>query len=137
MADTKTPLLNLSTLSERYTVTIDGDEYELRNPGELDLLSYHKIGKASAEVEQLLADADALTTKQVTRMNRLIDQLCRAILDAPDVVHKGLKDIHRLQVIQVFNTLPESQPALSPGENGETAPEETKAPSTGESKSQG
>ena len=136
---TKTPLLNLDTLTERYVVTVDGKSYELRNPGELSLTAYHNLGKKSDELSKLLDVPDGeFTDEQVAELDRTLDYLCRAVLEAPDEVHKRLKDLHKLQVIQTFNELPEST-ALAAGAKAEKAPvaevEETEASPTGESTS--
>ncbi len=137
---TKTPLLNLDTLTERYTVMVDGEPYELRNPGELSLTAYHNLGKKSDELSKLLDVPDSeFTGEQVAELDRTLDYLCRAVLEAPDDVHKKLKDLHKLQVIQTFNELPESKGmvALVAGATAEKAPEaeEPEISPTGESTS--
>ncbi len=133
MADgSKTPLLNLDTLTERYVVKVDGESYELRNPGELSLVAYHKLGKKSDELNKLLNVPEGqVTDVQVGELDRILDFLCRQVLDAPDEVHKRLKDLHKLQVIQTFNELPESA-ALAAGAT-DMAPE-AESPPTGASK---
>ena len=136
---TKTPLLNLDTLTERYDVKVDGESYELRNPGELSLTTYHKLGKKGDELSALLEVPDnEFSDEQVEALDQTLDFLCRAVLVAPDEVHKKLKDLHKLQVIQTFNELPESKgmAALIAGAEDEKAPEaKAESPPTGESKS--
>ena len=132
-AGTKTPLLNLDTFAERHVVTVDGEQYELRNPGELSLVAYYRLGKKGDELNALLEVAE-LTDDQVKSLDRTLDELCRMVLDAPDDVHRRLKDLHKLQVVTAFNELPESKgmAALAAGAKDERAPE---SPPTGESTS--
>ena len=132
----RAPLLSLDTLTERYVVTVDGESYELRNPGELSLTSYYMLGKKGEELNELLEVPEAeFTDEQVASLDRTLDFLCRAVLDAPDEVHKKLKDLHKLQVIQAFNELPESKGMAALATGATDAAPEAESPPTGESKS--
>ena len=132
------PLLNLDTLVERATVIINKKSYEMKKPGEVSLLDYHWVSKQSEKLEGIFAQTGPLTMEQVGSLASSIDELCRFILFAPDEVHKGLLEIHKLRIIQTFTDLLRGDVTTLAGEKP-TAPEPGTAAetpsSTGESTS--
>ncbi len=135
MADAKTPLLTLDTLSERQIVRINGEDYELRNAGELSILAYHRLGQKSERVGELL-NVDEPTEQQVTTLRAILDELAREILVAPDEVYKLLRDLDKMRLVQAFNATAEEGAPTAEDED-EPAPLEglEEALSTGESTS--
>lgn len=118
------PLLDLDTLAARATVTIDGSEYELRNAGELSLLEFHRFARKAEEVDGILAKDDD-GEELALRLTELLDELCRLILEAPDEVHRRLKDVLRLRIVQAFNELP-GKTTPAPAEDASApAPDDT------------
>jgi hypothetical protein len=98
MAD---PVLDLNTLFTRAIVRIDSAPYELRNLGELPIAHETRFDRQADQINALLA-ADSLTEEQDAEMSRLLDARCRAVLIAPDEVHRRLTDRQRSQILQVF-----------------------------------
>ena len=120
-------VLDLDTLTERDTVSVDGVHYELTNPGELSLVDHHRCGKWGARVEQLY-NGGAVTDEAVAELSHLLDLLCRLVLrTVPDEVHARLTDVQRLQVAQAFSG--PTRPSPAPPAVGADA-----APSTGASR---
>ena len=119
------PLLSLDTLSERYTVVIDGVLREMLNPQELSIVDYHRLGKKGARLEAIM-EADDPSEEEWAEARQIMDELCRSVLLAPDEVHERLSDTHRLQVTNAFT-------GLLRGSKLPTAPVGVKRPSTGES----
>lgn len=108
MAESKTPLLDLNTLTERSLIKINDGTFELRNPGELSLLSYRKLETRSAEMEALM-EQESLSDNQVEILAKTLDSLVEMVLDAPDEVRAQLNDLHKLRILQVFNELSGSE----------------------------
>lgn len=102
MATPKTPLLDLNTFLERATVRLrseahpDGVDYELRNPGELTLLERVKVSKQAPALASF-GDENA-----VAELSKVLDEVCRIVLIAPDDMHARLTDHMRLAIVLAF-----------------------------------
>lgn len=122
------PVLSLDTFVDRRFITIDGERYELRNPGEFSILDYHRMGVRAGRVDALMAEGE-LAEEQVQELESLLNDGCRSVLIAPDEIHRKLTDVQRLKVIEAFTHL-QRETAAPPAEAEAEAP-------TGESTSQG
>lgn len=97
----KPPLLDLSTIDVRDTVRVDGKVYPLRDSGEFDWLSYQAWSKKFNRVIALYQKKTRKPTEG-KELQRLLDECCKLVLEAPDAVHVKLKDVQRLQIVTVF-----------------------------------
>lgn len=97
-------LLDL-TVEDRPFVKINGKPYEVRTPGEFSYLAYRKHTKDFQRMGQLLMQKRALTKKEEAEHDRLLDDMARMILLAPDSVHQKLRPEHRLAIVQAFSQL--------------------------------
>lgn len=111
------PVLDLSTLTEKPIVAIDGVGYDLNTPDDLTVIGYKKLTILVPRMTELYAqvysaasqepDADpAVETATEAALAKVLDDLCRLILIAPDEVHRRLTDLQRFQVYQVFTERP-------------------------------
>ncbi len=103
MARDTTPLLDLTTLVERPFIRIDGESYDLFDPGEMSPLQFHRIMLKAEELQSI--DSTAAGEPELERVAKLLDDLCRLVLIAPDEVHARLKDRHRRAVLASFSVL--------------------------------
>jgi len=124
------PILNLNTLVDRRVVRIDGKDYELIASGELSLLDYHRIGRQSGRVEELMTRSEDLSDAEVQELSRMLKDLCCLILRAPEELHARLNDLHRLAVIQAFSNLQRDQKKAAPAGEGSAPPTSTGASSS-------
>jgi hypothetical protein len=99
------PVLDLNTLVERRTIRIDGAPYELTNHSEVSILDYYRIGRQSERLDAMVNQPEAMAPEQVEELQRLLNELVRFVLRAPDDVHARLNDIQKLQIISVFTDL--------------------------------
>jgi hypothetical protein len=104
MATPKTPVLNLDTLIVREHITIDGQPYELRNADEFSVVDAHRLGRKGVRLDQLMTSAE-LTPDEEMELAGLLDALCKSVLDAPEAVHKTLRDAQRSAIFQAFTEL--------------------------------
>lgn len=126
------PLLDLDTLTQRERITIDGKPYQIRNPGELDIVQFHAITAGAETVQQLLTgDASKpgfisdLSEEAVVQVAAALDTVCRAIfVDVPADVYARLSETQKLQVMRAFSSLQEGRapkpPAGTKTETGTT-----------------
>lgn len=109
MADDKiptkpAPLLDLSTFTERPTIIIDGEQYELHNPEEFSVLDYQRIASDGRKLARLI-DADELDEEQAVELRTVLDRTTRRLLIAPEEVHAKLGDMHRVAIARAFTSL--------------------------------
>lgn len=98
------PILDISTLVTREHVRIDGALYALRNADELTYLFNRTLGAKFGRVGGLL-QRKKRTKAQEQEKHQLLDECCRAVLDAPPAVHQKLSDRHRMEIVAVFSQL--------------------------------
>lgn len=111
------PLLDLDTLTQRERITIDGKPYQIRNPGELDIVQFHAITAGAETVQQLLTgDASKpgfisdLSEDAVAQVAAALDTVCRAIfVDVPADVYARLSETQKLEVMRAFSGLQEGR----------------------------
>jgi len=101
---TPVPLLDISTLVTREHVRIDGTNYPLRSADELTYLFNRTLGGKFGRVGELL-QRKRRSKAQEQEKHRLLDECCRAVLEAPPLVHKKLSDRHRMEIVAVFSLL--------------------------------
>ncbi len=103
---TPAPILEIDA-APRQTVRINKRTYELRSPGEFAYLVYRQHAQKFARLGALLIKKRP-TAKENTEQERLLDDLCRVIVIAPDAVHDTLRVDERLAIVQVFTVLLET-----------------------------
>lgn len=101
MAKDKTPILDLSTLTEdRPPIRIDGVLYHLKAPDELTLLESHWFGARAAELT-VLAEGDDMDA-----LDQLVSTIARrAVADVPDKVLAKLSGSQLMAIVEVFTGL--------------------------------
>lgn len=115
MGTDKQVLLDLSTLTERKQITIDGVAFEMRDPDEFSILDNHRFARMGKRLDALM-NKDALSEAEEKELADTLDRLAQKILDAPDSVHARLRDNHRLQIIRTFTQLQRAR--LEPAKAG-------------------
>lgn len=103
MAERTKPLLNLTTITDRHTVTVDGKDYELRLPGELSIAEGVRLRVLAQRIPA--GKISDLNEEQARELGVAVDQVCRMVLIAPEDVQERLGDHNRLAVALAFITL--------------------------------
>lgn len=98
---TITPILDLGTLASRPTVRIDGKSYEMRTSDEFTYLVYRQYQRQFQRLGVLLKKKRASQAEEKEQV-RLLEDVVRKILLAPDAVHARLRDTHRLEIVKAF-----------------------------------
>lgn len=96
------PVLDLDTLADRPTVRINGKDYRLWSVDLLPPLDNHKVRKLLKRNE-VLARQDDLTKAEEKELEKILDEICRIVLDAPEAVQKKLTAKQRAEIIQAFH----------------------------------
>jgi len=111
MAETKKPLLDLDTLIQRPTITINGNSYEIPSPDELSIAECQKFTIWGREIETLSKDEDA-----GDKLDELIGKVAAFVLrEIPAEIQAKLKPIHKMQVVSVFTRLLSGQMMATAG----------------------
>jgi hypothetical protein len=111
MAETKNPVIELTTASTRRNVSIDGELYEIIN---LDEMSLSERMRSERFVKAWTRAAEAEDEPNSAKMAQLvekIDGVIARILVAPDAVRAKLQDGHKLALLNTVFTRP-VRPAL-------------------------
>lgn len=103
-------LLDLETLIERPTITIDKKPYEILSPEELSILDSQRFTSWGARIEKLSQEANDLAEdalkENAEELRALVDKVVRKVLvDVPDDILAKLKDAQKLRVVEVFTML--------------------------------
>ena len=98
------PVLDLTTDSQRPTVRIDQVAYELRTSNDLTLQSFKELERITPRVGALMLQ-EALSVDEGRELSQLLDTVCRMALVAPEAVQAGLGDVHRVLIFKVFSEL--------------------------------
>jgi hypothetical protein len=100
-------LLDLDTLAPPASVRIDGQTYVLLSPDALCALDVRRLQNFIPQLEARWGKPDdQLTDEDKTEVSRIIDAICRIVLQAPQEVHAKLTDVHRTAVYYSFLGLP-------------------------------
>lgn len=100
------PVLVLESNPERARVRIDGIEYELKNATEFSAVEARRIAGWGERLDELLLTTKReLTPEEEGEIPTLLDRLCKAVLDAPALVHAKLSDHQRGSIFQAFVSL--------------------------------
>lgn len=95
-------VLNLDTLADRPVVVIGTKEYRLWSIDILPPLDNHRVRKLLKRNDELAYKDGDLTRAEEAELKKLYDEIVRIVLDAPDAVHKKLKDKQRADIIRTF-----------------------------------
>jgi hypothetical protein len=104
MADptpTHTPLLDLDTLITGPLIRKGGQEYELRSPDQYSPLEFAHLGKIMRRAGELEALEDPTDDDKV-EYDTLIDQFCREVFPAPDLIQMALTKVERVAIVSAF-----------------------------------
>lgn len=94
-----TPVLDLTTDSNREVVRIDGKSYPLRAIDDFSFVGYNEV---AAKYEKVFA-RPSRTEADRRQRTRGLDELCRLVLDAPSSVHRKLSNANRGRILEVFS----------------------------------
>jgi hypothetical protein len=107
-----TQILDLSTLTDRPAIRIDGQPYELRNPGELSVMTTRRLQvlwKRMQEMEKI----DAPTAQDDEEYLRVAqDYAGLVVVDLPDAVRLKLNVPHVVAITSAFYGLPQTAPTV-------------------------
>jgi hypothetical protein len=108
MAAPSSPVLDISTFSERQFIRVNGDAYEIRNPHEVSLSQQIWLERRVPRVGELigLADAGELDEPGESELRMLLDRIVRIVLEAPDALFARLPDAVKLATFHAFLRLP-------------------------------
>jgi len=105
MAQNQQPAnLDLGSLKDRPTVTIDGKKYEMRTSNEFAYLVYRSHQRRFDRLGALMRKRRVSKTEE-QEQTRLLDDFVRQLLIAPNSVHTQLRDSHRMEIVQFFSKL--------------------------------
>lgn len=140
MAD---PVLDFNVLTERAHVRINGQDYELLNPGELDLLQYARLEALGRRLE---ADPNTVSEEEMAKVSEALARMIGTILKAPEDVLSKLGAMHHFRILFAFfdrvpgRVAPKPAPTTTPQEPADAPPAaestEPSPTSIGESSSQ-
>ena len=105
------PLLDLNTLVERETVTIDGTRYDMRSDMELSLFELAALERSADKVHAFSRELE-LTPEQRTEYEQLLERAVAIIMVAPPDVLARLRTGQREAILWTFIAL--SRPGLVP-----------------------
>ncbi len=99
------PVISLTTVAQRPTVSIDGVSYELRHPDEFPYLVYRNMGGLWSKAYALLSQTKAgvpLTPAQERELEPLLEPLMRSVLLVLDSIAAKLTPEMQYAVVMVF-----------------------------------
>jgi hypothetical protein len=97
------PLLDLSTLTVRPLIAIDGARHELLSPDELSILDSHRLGQWGRRIQEL---AEAEGADAEAELEALVDKVGRKVaVGVPDAVWAKLSGAHKQAIADVFTGL--------------------------------
>lgn len=99
MAD---PVLDLNVLNERACVRINGQDYELLNPGELDLLQYIRLEALGQRLQTIEAEPGKASEAELTEVSEALARTVGSILKAPEDVLSKLGGMQRFRILLAF-----------------------------------
>lgn len=113
MADpSRAPVLSISTVVPRQTLTIDGQPYELRTADELPWLIFRGYADTFQRAGALLQQGTR-TDAEEQALEQLLPPLIEALVIAPRDVLAKLSHEHRFQILTVFSLLLSQTPATT------------------------
>lgn len=99
------PLLNLDTLIERPSISIDGARYEIVSPEELPVITSYRLASRGRRFDKLMA-LEQLSEHQDKELGAIVRELSDIIMaPVPEQARIKLTEAQRLSVIEVFTTL--------------------------------
>ncbi len=99
--DKSVPVLHLDSLSDRPTVALGDQEYELLTPDILPPIASHRLKKLGKRLETLQAKDD-LTKVEEKELEALPIAMCKLLLDAPEQFVDDLSPLQRMKVLESF-----------------------------------
>jgi len=116
-------ILDLDSLANKPVVVIDGTDYLLLTPQLLPPLDSYRLKQYGDRIEELRVKKP-LTEDDEREMVKLLDQMCRLVLIAPEDVHAKLLDRQRTAVLEGFLDAPlmvlAAREASQPNQTGAT-----------------
>lgn len=97
------PLLDLSTLTVRPLIAIDGARHEILSPDELSILDSHRLGQWGRRIQEL---AEAEGDQAEAELEALVGKVARKVaVGVPDDVWAQLSGAHKQAIADVFTGL--------------------------------
>ena len=104
-------ILDILTKVDRPRFTIDGESYEMRDPGELSMAEFHLLSKMGSELiasgEQYQSDPEGAFDAIQKCINELLDLVTP---DLPSEVREKLNPLHVQQILDSFIGLSRIEP---------------------------
>ncbi len=88
-------------LVDEIAVSIDGQQFFVRNPDAMPVLDYVRIEIGIGRFGALLIK-DAVTDEERDEASRIVAWVSRAVLAAPETEHAKLSDQQRYQILDFF-----------------------------------
>ncbi len=106
MADS---LLDLTTLIEQPTISINGTQYPILHPDQLGVIDFQRLATMAGRVGELMQKSD-LDDDAAADLSQIIADLTnRIMVDIPDDLRAKLTEAQRLAVAEVFMMLPRAR----------------------------
>lgn len=101
------PLLEISTVrKKRPTITIDGEEHELRRYQEFGIADQHLLTNDGETFDKLWNRPDRLNEKERKLLARVLEEMYDMVLIAPAAVKDALDDEQKALVCSTFTLAP-------------------------------
>lgn len=105
--------LDLSTTVERPNIRIDGKNYQMYHPQELDLASQYALQALAEKARAIQGKKDPTRDDLAVLSTVARESLPEIMVNAPKAVLARLSDDQRFQIIDVFNGLTRKKAAKS------------------------
>lgn len=102
---TEEPLLDLKTVTGKFHIRIDGVPHFLAHPDSLTLRQWTQLETLAPRIAVLtlaVGKGDTVSEDDERELSVLLDKAARIVLDAPEVVHEKLMDMHRAAIMNAF-----------------------------------
>ncbi len=102
-------LLNIETLIEQPTISINGQRYRILHPDQLGILDFQRLATMAGRVSEFMAKPD-IDDFDAAELSQIIADLTdRIMVDISEDVRALLTESQRLAVAEVFMMLPMAQ----------------------------
>lgn len=102
-------LLDLTTLIEQPTISIDGVQYEILHPDQLSIVDAHHLQSMALRIEKITKQPDIDDDGAADLSAMVIDLSDRIMIGVPPEIRAKLTEAQRLVVAEVFMTIPRAQ----------------------------
>jgi len=126
----KKVLTSIDTSPERQYIEIDGKSYGVITGMELELKHLAILQKVQTRLNLGLDDE---SEEGMQELSVMLDKMVRIILyDAPDAIHKKLKDFHRMEIVRSFTVAGRSSEEIPSSQTESSTSESPGSPASSE-----